>query len=77
VYATLNRHAETEHAPEEIELIKAGRLSFSQAQIVTSREKLERLEEQLETTGRCPDCGTVFSSGRKDSLVRHKQTSAW
>ncbi|KIJ57072.1 hypothetical protein M422DRAFT_23184 [Sphaerobolus stellatus SS14] len=76
VYATLNRHAEAEHAPEEIALINAGRLGYDQAQIVTSQDKHSRLEEQLAVTGQCPDCGTVFSSGRKDSLIRHKQTNA-
>lgn len=77
VYATLNRHAESDHAHEEIDLIMRRRLTYADAQIVTSREKHERIEENLASTGRCPDCGTVFSSNRKDSLTRHKQTNAW
>lgn len=77
VYATLNRHAESDHAHEELELINQGRLTYSQAQIVTSKEKQQRIQEHLATTAQCPDCGTVFSSNRKDSLARHKQTSAW
>ncbi|KAF8524599.1 hypothetical protein BU17DRAFT_84636 [Hysterangium stoloniferum] len=76
VYATLNRHAESDHAPEELALIARGQLSYGQAQVVTSREKHERIQDNLSHTGRCPDCGTVFSSNRKDSLTRHKQTSA-
>jgi len=76
VYATLNRHAESDHAPEEVALIARGQLTYGQAQIVTSREKHERIQDNLSNTGRCPDCGTVFSSNRKDSLTRHKQTSA-
>ncbi|GJJ07085.1 hypothetical protein Clacol_001284 [Clathrus columnatus] len=76
VYATLNRHAESDHAHEELALIANGELTYNEAQIVTSREKQERIEENLANTGRCPDCGTVFSSNRKDSLTRHKQTNA-
>lgn len=76
VFATLNRHAESDHAHEELALIASGELTYSDAQIVTSRDKQERIEENLANTGRCPDCGTVFSSNRKDSMTRHKQTNA-
>ncbi|KAF8592185.1 hypothetical protein K439DRAFT_392456 [Ramaria rubella] len=76
VYATLVRHAEAEHAHEELSLLARGGLTYEDAQIVTSREKMERIEENLAQTGRCSDCGTVFSSRRKDSLSRHKATNA-
>lgn len=77
VYATLSRHAETEHGPEELALMTRGELSYDQAQVITTREKRERIEETLAQTGFCPDCGTMFSSKRRDSLSRHRQTSAW
>lgn len=77
VFATLNRHAESDHAHEELALIANGELTYSEAQIVTSRDKQERIEENLANTRKCPDCGTVFSSNRKDSMTRHKQTNAW
>lgn len=77
VFATLSRHAETEHAPEELALLMRGALCYDQAQIITTRDKQERIEENLAQTGSCPDCGTVFSSKRRDSLHRHRQTSAW
>jgi hypothetical protein len=77
VYATLTRHAEAEHAPEELTLMSRGELRYDQAQIITTKEKRERIEENLAKTGVCPDCGTVFSSRRRDSVSRHRQTSAW
>lgn len=77
VYATLTRHAETEHAPEELALIKRGALCYDQAQIITGVDKRRRIEDNLAETGCCPDCGTIFSSKRRDSLSRHRQTTAW
>lgn len=77
VYATLLRHAEIEHAPEELELLARGALDYARAQVVGSRERQARLEARLASAGHCPDCGTVFASRRRDSQSRHKLSGAW
>ena len=77
VFATLSRHADAEHGPEELGLMARGELNYEKAQIITTREKKQRIEENLAQTGVCPDCGTMFSSKRRDSLTRHRQTNAW
>ncbi|GJJ07076.1 hypothetical protein Clacol_001275 [Clathrus columnatus] len=72
----LARHYMNIHGQEEARLIRNGELTFEKAQFITSRGKLERLEAQYASTKFCEECGTAFTSGRRDSINRHVRRGA-
>ncbi|GJJ07179.1 hypothetical protein Clacol_001379 [Clathrus columnatus] len=72
----LLRHQMNIHGQEEIRLVKSGRLTLENSVIITSKERLEYLERQYASTRFCEECGTEFTSGRRDALIRHIRKGA-
>ncbi|KAF8592108.1 hypothetical protein K439DRAFT_1610529 [Ramaria rubella] len=72
----LARHADSEHGPEEVELIERGLLTFDKAQWIRTEAQLVAIKETAENMF-CRDCGTKFASNRHDSKERHVRKGAW
>ncbi|KIJ56978.1 hypothetical protein M422DRAFT_23112 [Sphaerobolus stellatus SS14] len=73
-WSDLARHCDAKHASVEIEQIRKGTLTFNEAQWVKSQAQMDALKDTIKM--RCEKCGTVFPSGRADSLNRHRTNGA-
>ncbi|KIJ57016.1 hypothetical protein M422DRAFT_238597 [Sphaerobolus stellatus SS14] len=78
-YSTLHelgRHVDSDHAPEEAQLIEEGRLTFATSQWIKTPEQHMIVKENVFSTNTCEACGTRFASNRPDSIGRHLKNGA-